>query len=97
MAIFDDDLEVTQIRNVERILNVKFWPKQFDTGYTSRARTAHAKTQVVWHNINITTQINKNVDSLSRQKGVLEWEVPEKHKLKQIEELSNKKSITKKN
>ena len=48
MAIFDDDLEATQIRNVERILECKILDRSnliLDI-FASRARTAHAKTQV---------------------------------------------------
>jgi GTP-binding protein HflX len=48
MVIFDDDLSPSQMRNVERILNVKILDRSnliLDI-FASRAQTAHAKTQV---------------------------------------------------
>ncbi len=48
MVIFDDDLNPSQMRNVERILNVKILDRSnliLDI-FASRAQTAHAKTQV---------------------------------------------------
>lgn len=48
MVIFDDDLTPSQLRNIERILEVKILDRSnliLDI-FASRARTAHAKTQV---------------------------------------------------
>lgn len=48
MVIFDDDLSPSQMRNVERILEVKILDRSnliLDI-FASRAQTAHAKTQV---------------------------------------------------
>ncbi len=48
MVIFDDDLSATQFRNIEKTLNTKILDRSsliLDI-FASRARTAHAKTQV---------------------------------------------------
>ena len=48
LVIFDDDLTATQLRNIERILSCKILDRSnliLDI-FASRARTAHAKTQV---------------------------------------------------
>lgn len=48
MAIFDDELSPSQLRNIERILNIKILDRNnliLDI-FASRARTSHAKTQV---------------------------------------------------
>ncbi len=48
MVIFDDDLSPSQLRNIEQILEVKILDRSnliLDI-FASRARTAHAKTQV---------------------------------------------------
>lgn len=48
MAIFDDDLSPSQLRNIERILEIKILDRSnliLDI-FASRAQTSHAKTQV---------------------------------------------------
>ena len=72
MAIFDDDLEATQIRNVERILECKILDRSnliLDI-FASRARTAHAKTQVELAQYQyLLPRLTRMWTHLERQKG----------------------------
>ena len=72
MAIFDDDLEATQIRNIERILECKILDRSnliLDI-FASRARTAHAKTQVELAQYQyLLPRLTRMWTHLERQKG----------------------------
>lgn len=72
MAIFDDDLTPTQIRNIERELNVKILDRSnliLDI-FASRARTADAKTQVELAQYQyLLPRLTRMWTHLERQKG----------------------------
>ena len=72
MAIFDDDLEATQIRNIERILECKILDRSnliLDI-FASRARTSHAKTQVELAQYQyLLPRLTRMWTHLERQKG----------------------------
>jgi GTP-binding protein HflX len=72
MVIFDDDLSPSQMRNVERILNVKILDRSnliLDI-FASRARTAHAKTQVELAQYEyLLPRLTRMWTHLERQKG----------------------------
>jgi GTP-binding protein HflX len=72
MVIFDDDLTPSQMRNVERILNVKILDRSnliLDI-FASRARTAHAKTQVELAQYEyLLPRLTRMWTHLERQKG----------------------------
>jgi len=72
MVIFDDDLSPSQLRNVERILNVKILDRSnliLDI-FASRARTAHAKTQVELAQYEyLLPRLTRMWTHLERQKG----------------------------
>ncbi|CAG5086736.1 GTPase HflX [Parvicella tangerina] len=72
MAIFDDDLSPTQIRNIERELNVKILDRSnliLDI-FASRARTADAKTQVELAQYEyLLPRLTRMWTHLERQKG----------------------------
>ncbi len=72
MAIFDDDLSPTQIRNIERELNVKVLDRSnliLDI-FASRARTADAKTQVELAQYEyLLPRLTRMWTHLERQKG----------------------------
>ena len=72
MAIFDDDLEATQIRNIERILecNILDISNLILDIFASRARTAHAKTQVELAQYQyLLPRLTRMWTHLERQKG----------------------------
>lgn len=72
MVIFDDDLSPSQLRNVERVLNVKILDRSnliLDI-FASRARTAHAKTQVELAQYEyLLPRLTRMWTHLERQKG----------------------------
>lgn len=72
MVIFDDDLNPSQMRNVERILNVKILDRSnliLDI-FASRAQTAHAKTQVELAQYEyLLPRLTRMWTHLERQKG----------------------------
>ena len=72
MVIFDDDLNPSQLRNVERILNVKILDRSnliLDI-FASRAQTAHAKTQVELAQYEyLLPRLTRMWTHLERQKG----------------------------
>lgn len=72
MVIFDDDLTPSQMRNVERILNVKILDRSnliLDI-FASRARTSHAKTQVELAQYEyLLPRLTRMWTHLERQKG----------------------------
>ena len=72
MVIFDEDLSPSQLRNVERILNVKILDRSnliLDI-FASRARTAHAKTQVELAQYEyLLPRLTRMWTHLERQKG----------------------------
>ncbi|MDX1653093.1 MAG: GTPase HflX [Brumimicrobium sp.] len=72
LVIFDDDLSPSQLRNVERILNVKILDRSnliLDI-FASRARTAHAKTQVELAQYEyLLPRLTRMWTHLERQKG----------------------------
>ncbi|NNC82158.1 MAG: GTPase HflX [Flavobacteriales bacterium] len=72
MVIFDDDLSATQIRNIEQELKVKILDRSnliLDI-FASRARTAHAKTQVELAQYEyLLPRLTRMWTHLSRQKG----------------------------
>ncbi len=72
IAIFDDDLTATQIRNIERILECKILDRSnliLDI-FASRARTAHAKTQVELAQYQyLLPRLTRMWTHLERQKG----------------------------
>lgn len=72
MVIFDDDLTPAQLRNVERILKVKILDRSnliLDI-FASRARTAHAKTQVELAQYEyLLPRLTRMWTHLERQKG----------------------------
>lgn len=72
MVIFDDDLSPSQMRNVERVLNVKILDRSnliLDI-FASRARTAHAKTQVELAQYEyLLPRLTRMWTHLERQKG----------------------------
>jgi len=72
MVIFDDDLTPSQLRNVERILEVKILDRSnliLDI-FASRARTAHAKTQVELAQYEyLLPRLTRMWTHLERQKG----------------------------
>ncbi len=72
MAIFDDDLSPTQIRNIERTLNVKILDRSsliLDI-FASRARSADAKTQVELAQYQyLLPRLTRLWTHLERQKG----------------------------
>tara|TARA_B100000508_G_scaffold137355_1_gene131537 strand:- start:46644 stop:47843 length:1200 start_codon:yes stop_codon:yes gene_type:complete len=72
MVIFDDDLSPSQLRNIERILNVKILDRSnliLDI-FASRAQTAHAKTQVELAQYEyLLPRLTRMWTHLERQKG----------------------------
>ncbi|MCB9188710.1 MAG: GTPase HflX [Flavobacteriales bacterium] len=72
MAIFDDDLSPTQIRNIERELNIKILDRSnliLDI-FASRARSADAKTQVELAQYQyLLPRLTRMWTHLERQKG----------------------------
>lgn len=72
MVIFDDDLTPSQLRNIERILNVKILDRSnliLDI-FASRAQTAHAKTQVELAQYEyLLPRLTRMWTHLERQKG----------------------------
>lgn len=72
MVIFDDDLTPSQLRNIERILNVKILDRSnliLDI-FASRAKTAHAKTQVELAQYEyLLPRLTRMWTHLERQKG----------------------------
>ncbi|MDX1444833.1 GTPase HflX [Lishizhenia sp.] len=72
MVIFDDDLSPSQLRNVERILEVKILDRSnliLDI-FASRARTSHAKTQVELAQYQyLLPRLTRMWTHLERQKG----------------------------
>ena len=72
MVIFDDDLSPSQLRNVERILEVKILDRSnliLDI-FASRARTSHAKTQVELAQYEyLLPRLTRMWTHLERQKG----------------------------
>jgi GTP-binding protein HflX len=72
MVIFDDDLSPSQLRNIERILEVKILDRSnliLDI-FASRARTAHAKTQVELAQYQyLLPRLTRMWTHLERQKG----------------------------
>lgn len=72
MVIFDDDLSPSQLRNVERFLNTKILDRSnliLDI-FASRARTAHAKTQVELAQYEyLLPRLTRMWTHLERQKG----------------------------
>ena len=72
MVIFDDDLTPSQLRNIERLLNLKILDRSnliLDI-FASRARTAHAKTQVELAQYEyLLPRLTRMWTHLERQKG----------------------------
>lgn len=72
MVIFDDDLTPSQLRNIERTMNVKILDRSnliLDI-FASRARTAHAKTQVELAQYEyLLPRLTRMWTHLERQKG----------------------------
>lgn len=72
MVIFDDDLSPSQLRNIERFLNVKILDRSnliLDI-FASRARTANAKTQVELAQYEyLLPRLTRMWTHLERQKG----------------------------
>lgn len=72
MVIFDDDLSPSQLRNIERLLKVKILDRSnliLDI-FASRARTAHAKTQVELAQYEyLLPRLTRMWTHLERQKG----------------------------
>ncbi len=72
MVIFDDDLSPSQLRNIERFLNVKILDRSnliLDI-FASRAQTAHAKTQVELAQYEyLLPRLTRMWTHLERQKG----------------------------
>jgi GTP-binding protein HflX len=72
MVIFDDDLSPSQLRNIERILNLKILDRSnliLDI-FASRARTSHAKTQVELAQYEyLLPRLTRMWTHLERQKG----------------------------
>lgn len=72
MLIFDDDLTATQIRNIEKVTNVKVLDRSgliLDI-FASRAKTAAAKTQVELAQLQyLLPRLTRFWTHLSRQKG----------------------------
>lgn len=72
MVIFDDDLSPSQLRNIERLLNVKILDRSnliLDI-FASRAKTAHAKTQVELAQYEyLLPRLTRMWTHLERQKG----------------------------
>ena len=95
LVIFDDDL-TPQLRNIERALACKILDRSnliLDI-FASRARTSHAKTQVELAQYQyLLPRLTRMWTHLERQKGYWYGEDLERHKLRQVEELSIKKSV----
>lgn len=72
MVIFDDDLTPSQLRNIERLLNLKILDRSnliLDI-FASRARTSHAKTQVELAQYEyLLPRLTRMWTHLERQKG----------------------------
>jgi GTP-binding protein HflX len=72
MVIFDDDLSPSQLRNIERTMNVKILDRSnliLDI-FASRARTSHAKTQVELAQYEyLLPRLTRMWTHLERQKG----------------------------
>ena len=72
MVIFDDELSPSQLRNIERILEVKILDRNnliLDI-FASRARTSHAKTQVELAQLQyMLPRLTRLWTHLERQKG----------------------------
>ena len=94
LVIFDDELGPSQLRNIEKALEVKILDRSnliLDI-FAARAQTAHARTQVELAQYQyILPRLTRMWTHLERQKGVLVCVVLVKHKLKQTEELFSKK------
>ncbi|MFT4661849.1 MAG: GTP-binding protein HflX [Patiriisocius sp.] len=72
LVIFDDELSATQLRNIEKILEIKVLDRSnliLDI-FASRARTAHAKTQVELAQYQyLLPRLTRMWTHLERQKG----------------------------
>ncbi len=72
LAIFDDELSPSQLRNIERTLNIKILDRNnliLDI-FASRARTAHAKVQVELAQLQyLLPRLTRMWTHLERQKG----------------------------
>ena len=72
LAVFDDDLSLSQLRNIERVLNCKILDRSsliLDI-FARRARTAHAKTQVELAQYEyLLPRLTRMWTHLERQKG----------------------------
>ncbi|XOV66759.1 MAG: GTPase HflX [Fluviicola sp.] len=72
LVIFDDELSPSQLRNIERVMNIKVLDRNnliLDI-FASRARTSHAKTQVELAQLQyLLPRLTRMWTHLERQKG----------------------------
>ena len=93
-VIFDDDLTATQLRNIERILSCKILDRSnliLDI-FASRARTAHAKTQVELAQYQyLLPRLTRMWTHLERQKGGIGMRGPGETQIETDRRIINKK------
>ena len=94
MVIFDDDLSPSQLRNVERILEVKILDRSnliLDI-FASRARTSHAKTQVELAQYQyLLPRLTRMWTHLERQKGGIGMRGPGETQIESDRRIINQK------
>lgn len=94
LVIFDDDLTATQLRNIERILSCKILDRSnliLDI-FASRARTAHAKTQVELAQYQyLLPRLTRMWTHLERQKGGIGMRGPGETQIETDRRIINKK------
>ena len=92
--IFDDDLTATQLRNIERALSCKILDRSnliLDI-FASRARTAHAKTQVELAQYQyLLPRLTRMWTHLERQKGGIGMRGPGETQIETDRRIINKK------
>ena len=94
MAIFDDDLTPSQIRNIEKILECKILDRSnliLDI-FATRARTAHAKTQVELAQYQyLLPRLTRMWTHLERQKGGIGMRGPGETQIETDRRIINQK------
>lgn len=97
LLIFDDDLTATQIRNIEKVANVKVLDRSgliLDI-FASRAKTAAAKTQVELAQLQyLLPRLTRFWTHLSRQKGGIGTKGPGETQIETDRRLINNRITT---
>lgn len=94
LAIFDDELSASQLRNIEKALGCRILDRTnliLDI-FAGRARTSYAKTQVELAQYQyLLPRLTRLWTHLERQRGGIGLRGPAKQSLKPTEELSEKR------